>query len=139
MGMPRPLLVYDGSTEPLRAAAEAFERGSGDFRVVPLESDRIRAFLEAQFDDPPFALLVVEGDSVHVGDAAVERILEREGVPDAVADLFATAYPAVAGPFGRLVHGRAPTDRHETVALTDEARELLRPLRESHEIPVEEA
>lgn len=137
--MSRPLLVYDGSSEPLRAAARAFERGSDDFRVVRWESEPIQAFLAAQFDDPPFALLVVEGDSVHVGDAAVQRIFEREGVPDALAAPIAAAYPAVAGPFGRLVHGRAPADRHETVPLTDAAREHLRPLRESHDIPVEEA
>lgn len=131
--------MYDGSREPFRAAARAFERGSDGFRLARWESEPIQAFLAAQFDDPPFALLVVEGDSVHVGDAAVERVLEREGAPQALADLVAGAYPTVAGPFGRLVHGRAPADRHETVALTDEAREHLRPLRESHEIPVEEA
>jgi hypothetical protein len=135
----RSLLVYDGSAEPLRAAARAFERASEGVRLVRWESEPVQAFLRAQFDEAPFALLLVEGDSVHVGDAAVERILEREGTPEALADLVATVYPTVAGPFGRLVHGREPADRHETVRLTDAAREHLRPLRESHEIPVEEA
>ncbi len=136
--MSRTLLIYDGSRPAFRAIAEAVTGGPDGFRPVPWGDDRVQAFLAAQFDDRPFAFLVIEGDSVHVGDAAVERVLERYGA-DAVAPFARRLYPAAAGPFGRIVHGREPADRHGTVPLSEAAAEHLEPLRTSYEIPVEEA
>jgi len=76
---------------------------------------------------------------VHVGDAAVERLLERWGANERVATLARRLYPPAAAPFGRLVHGREPADRHGTYPLTEDAAAHLDPLRRSYEITVEEA
>jgi len=134
----RALLVYDGSTPAFRTLAEAVTGGVDGLRPVPWEDDRVQAFLAAQFDGRPFAFLLVEGDSVHVGDAAVERVLERYGA-DAVAPLAKRLYPSAAGPFGRIVHGREPADYHGTFEVTETAAEHLESLRRTYEIPVEEA
>ncbi len=135
--MSRPLLIYDGSRPAFRTLAEAVTGGADGLLPVPWGDDAVQAFLAAQFDARPFAFLLVEGESVHVGDAAVERVLERYGA-DGVARLARRVYPSVAGPFGRLVHGREPADRHGTFPLTEAAAEHLEPLRTAHEIPVEE-
>jgi hypothetical protein len=74
----RALLVYDDSTEWLRAVADLVARG-GDIRAVPWEAEAVQAFLDAQFDDRPFALLVIDDERVHVGKAAVEHLLDAYG------------------------------------------------------------
>jgi hypothetical protein len=135
----RPLLVYDGSSPLFRRAAAAFARCSGDLKPVPWQSDAVQAFLDAQFGSRPFAFVLVEGESVHVGRETVERVLRREGVGAPVAGLFGRLYPLVAAPFGRAVHGREPADLGGTFSLKPDAAVHLRPLRRGYSIPVEEA
>ena len=132
----RSLLVYDDSTEWLRAVADLVA-STGDLRAVPWETDAVQAFLDAQFDDRPFALLLIETDSVHVGKAAVERLLEQYGFEGELRDIIKRVYPPFSAPFGRLVHGQEPADLHGTFPLADGAAEHLDPLRQSVEIPVE--
>jgi hypothetical protein len=136
--MTRSLLVYDGSSRWFRAAAEAVTCRT-DLVPVPWESDAVGAFLEAQFGGRPFAFLLVEGDAVHVGRETVERVLRRRGVPATVAGALGGAYPRIAGPFGRAVHGRTPAELEGTFPLDPEARSHLEPLRSGYEVPVEEA
>lgn len=110
---------------------------STDLKLVPWQAPAVQSFLEAQFDERPFAFVLVDGDSVHVGEDAVERLSWRYGLPDSLATLLRGAYRPVAGPFGRVVHGREPADLHGTFPLTDEARAHLEPLRRSLSIPVD--
>lgn len=135
--MSRSLLVYDGSVEVLRATAEALTARAADLRAVAWDRPEVQAFLEAQFGDRPFALILVEDDTVHVGSATVRRVLEAQDLPEAVVDLFEEAYPAVSGPFGRLVHGREPADLDGSFPLAAAARPHVESLRRSHEVPVE--
>lgn len=135
--MNRSLLVYDGSNALFRAAAELLACRTDGLVPVPWGSERVQKFLEAQFDDRPFAFMLVDETSVHVGAASVDRVLRDRGVDPAVASLLERLYPPVAGPFGRAVHGREPADIHGSFPLADAAREHLDPLRRDHEIPVE--
>lgn len=133
--MSSPLLVYDGSKSAFRTLAEALAPRVAGLKPVPWGDDEVQAFLEAQFGDQPFSFLLVEGDEVHVGDAAVERLLERAGLTETVASLAGRAYPAAAGPMGRVIHGRVPADRHGTYPLTEAAAAHLEPLRRSYDDP----
>jgi hypothetical protein len=133
----RLLLVYDGSSPLFRAAAGLFTTDT-DLVPVPWEMPTVQSFLDAQFDDRPFAFLLVEEDVVHVGRGAVERALRARRAPDPLVEALGRAYPDIAGPVGRAVHGREPADIAGSFELTDAAREALAPLR-SHRIPVEEA
>jgi len=135
----RSLLVYDGSNALFRTAAEAATRCSSDLIAVPWQTDEIQAFLAAQFGSRPFAFVLVEGDSVHVGGDTVERLLRRRGVSTAVVRLLTGTYQTVADPFGRAVHGREPADIHGTFPLDDDARAHVDPLRRGYTIPVETA
>ena len=135
----RSLLVYDGSRPLFRAAAEAATRCSDEVRAVRWAADPVQAFLEAQFDDRPFVFVFVEGDSVHVGEETVARVLRRAGVSGAPVDAVKRAYAVGADPFGRLVHGRSVADVDGTFPLSAEAAAHLEGLREVDEIPVREA
>jgi len=137
--MTRSLLIYDGSNALFRAVAELLAGRADGLVPVAWGSEPVQAFLEAQFDDRPFAFILVDGSSVHVGEAAVDRMLRDRGVDPAVASALERLYPPVAAPFGRAVHGREPADLHGTFPLTDAARGHLEPLRQGYEIPVESA
>jgi hypothetical protein len=133
----RSILVYDDSTEWLRTAAGLVASAADDVRPVPWNADAVQAFLGAQFDDRPFALFLIETDTVYVGKAAVERLLQQYGIDGELAKVFKRLYPPFSAPFGRLVHGQTPDDLHGTFPLDAVASEHLAPLRESVEIPVE--
>lgn len=135
--MTRSLLIYDGSNALFRAAADLLTRRADGLVPVAWGSEPVQAFLEAQFGDRPFAFILVEESSVHVGESAVDRLLRDRGVDPAVASVLERLYPPVADPFGRAVHGREPADLHGTFPLTDAARAHLDPLRRAYEIPVE--
>jgi hypothetical protein len=133
------LLVYDGSNSVFRAAAEAATRRVDGIVAVRWGADPIQAFLEAQFDSRPFAFILVEGDSVHVGTETVGRVLSRMGLAAPLVAGLKRAYAAGGGPFGRLVHGRTVADLDGTFPLSAAAAAHLTDLRRVREIPVEEA
>lgn len=136
--MHRALLVYDGSHRLFRAAADAVAARADGLRPVPWESAPIQAFLDAQFGGRPFAFVLIEGDRVHVGSETVFRVLRRRGVAAPIARSLQRLYPVAAGPFGRVVHGRAPADVDGTFPLADAARAHVDPLRQAYDVPVEE-
>jgi hypothetical protein len=135
----RSLLIYDGSNSLFRAAAEAATGHSDDLLAVRWDAEPVQAFLEAQFDDHPFAFIVVDDDTVHAGTATVQWLLERGDVPDSIVDGLKRAYAAGGDPFGRLVHGRAVADVDGSFELVDEAAHHLDALRQVREIPVRAA
>jgi hypothetical protein len=139
LAVTRSLLVYDGSNAIFRAAADKVTRCSTDLVAVPWNTAEVQAFLRAQFGARPFAFVLVEDDTVHVGRDTVGRLLRRRGVPTSVERLLTRAYPAVANPFGRVVHGREPADIHGTFPLDEAAKTHLDPLRRARTIPVESA
>jgi hypothetical protein len=135
--MSQSLLVYDDRPAWLRAAVEALTRCSDDLKPAAWHSSEIQAFLDAQFDARPFALVLIEEDVVHVGSATVERVLRSRGVASSLTRALSRAYPAVAGPFGRVFHGREPAELHGTFPLDEAARVHVDPLRRGRTIPVE--
>ena len=137
--MKKSLLVYDGSNSVFRAAAEAATHRLDGVVAVRWDARPIQAFLEAQFDSRPFAFILVEGDSVHVGKETVGRILGRMGLAAPLVAGLKRAYAAGGVPFGRLVHGRTVADLDGTFPLSAEAAAHLTDLRQVREIPVREA
>ncbi|MFB6128097.1 MAG: hypothetical protein ABEJ79_12510 [Halolamina sp.] len=134
--MRRSLLIYDGSVAPFRAVAERFAARVEDLRVVEWDSERVQAFLQAQFDGRPFAFILVEGESVHVGGATISRLLRRRGAGEPTAELGRALYAATAAPFGRVVHGQEPADIDGTFSLTEAAADRLAPLRTVTDVDV---
>jgi hypothetical protein len=126
--VPPAVLLYDGRRRAFRAAADRLANCDDGLVVGRLESPSARRFLEAQFGGRPFAFVLVEGESVHVGSAAVRRLLRRRGAGP-TAGLAARAYPTLAPSFGRVVHGEEPADLDGTFPLADAARDPLATLR----------
>lgn len=137
--MKKSLLVYDGSNSLFRVVVEAVTRRSDEIMAVRWDSEPIQAFLEAQFDARPFAFILIEGNSVHVGEETVGRVLSRMGLADPLVDGLKRTYATGSVPFGRLVHGRTVADLDGTFPLSSEAEARLAHLRQVREIPVEEA
>ncbi|WP_299263662.1 hypothetical protein [Halorientalis sp.] len=135
--MKQSLLIYDGSNSLFRAAAEATTRRLDEVVAVRWSAEPVQAFLEAQFDDRPFAFILVEGDSVHVGEATVGRVLGLIGLADALVDGLKRAYAVGGAPVGRLVHGRTVADLDGTFPLSAAAATHLADLRQVREVPVE--
>ncbi|QHS18214.1 hypothetical protein GWK26_14220 [haloarchaeon 3A1-DGR] len=137
--MKQSLLVYDGSNPLFRVAVTAATRRSDDVVAVRWDSDPIQAFLEAQFDGRPFAFMLIEDDSVHVGAETVGRVLGRLGLADSLVDGLKRSYAAWGASVGRLIHGRTVADLDGTFPLSAAAAAHLTDLRQVREIPVEEA
>lgn len=134
--MTQSLLIYDGSNGVFRAAADAVSSRLDGIKLVPWQSGAIQQFLDAQFDGRPFAFILIDGDSVHVGADTIERVLEKRHVNRSLINFVTRTYPTAAAPFGRVVHGDEPADIHDTFPLTEDARTHVDPLRQSHDIPV---
>jgi len=135
----RSLVVYDGSNPVFRAAADRLAARADDVSAVPWAAPPVQAFLSAQFDDRPFALLAVDGDTVYVGDAAVEWLLERADATDPVVAAASCAYATGGAALGRVLHGRTVADLDGRFELDEAAAAHLASLRRTHEIPVREA
>lgn len=132
------VLIYDGRRRVFRTAARAVARQLDGVRPVAWGSDAAQSFLDAQFGERPFAFLLVDDEAVHAGGRTVARLLRDQGVDDRLAARLERLYGPVSGPFGRLVHGRAPADIEGTYPLTDAARDRLPRLRGGVDIPVVE-
>jgi hypothetical protein len=57
----RGVLIYDGERPSCSAAASALRR-VGNIGAIPRYDGPARAFLEAQFEDGPFALVFVDNE-----------------------------------------------------------------------------
>lgn len=119
------VLIYDGDCPFCSAASSALRRVDG-VGAVAWEAESAQAFLEAQFEDVPFALVFVDGeeDSVRVGRDAAAELCGRAGVPTLVQDIVGDNYESIADAV-RTVSGvdREPDPYHGSYDLSPTAHE----------------
>ncbi len=117
------ILLFDGDCPFCSAAATAM-RQLPDVGAVQWDDPAAQAFLEAQFDEAPFALFFVDGEAetVWAGEAAASELCERAGMPVLIQDVVGDNYEAVADAI-RTVSGleREPDPYHGEYPLADEA------------------
>lgn len=91
------VLIYDHDC-PFCSAASTAIRQLEDVGVVPWDDPASQAFLEAQFDDTPFALFFVdvEAETVWAGRAAASELCHRAGMPVLVQDIIDENYETIA-------------------------------------------
>lgn len=124
------VLIYDGDCPFCSAAATALRRipGAG---TVPWSSDHAQAFLAAQFEEVPFALVFAdrEADRVWIGRDAAREICGRAGMPVLVRDIVDDNYESLADAI-RTVTGvdGEPDPYHGTYPLAPEAASALEAL-----------
>lgn len=118
------VLVYDGDCPFCSAAATALRR-IDSVGAVAYSHAEVRAFLAAQFDDEPFALVFADyaGSTVYVGRDAAGELCERAGLPVLVQDVVGENYESLADAI-RTVTGvdREPDPYHGTYPMADDAR-----------------
>jgi len=124
------VLIYDGECPYCSVAATALERVD-DLGAISWYDGAAQAFLEAQFDATPFAMVLVDAESatVYAGRAAAEELTYRAGMPDLVGSLVRDNYDTIARVVGLAsARGRDPADVHEQYSLTDAGSELFQSL-----------
>lgn len=121
------VLVFDGDCPFCSAAASALRHVEGVGAVAHGDPGSA-AFLRAQFDDTPFALVLADyaDETVYVGRDAASELCERAGMPTLVRDVVGSNYESVADAV-RTVAGvdREPDPYHGTYPMAEEAAELF--------------
>jgi len=102
------VLIFDGECPLCSTAATALRR-LPNVGVIEWNSDVAQRFLAAQFGDPPFALVFVDGtaDQLWIGPAAASELCDRAGLPTLVQDIVASKFERV----GDAVRGVAGAKR----------------------------
>lgn len=127
------VLVHDGECAFCAAAATALRRLPA-VGAVEWSDPAARAFLAAQFGEPPFAVVFVDAAAgrVHLGREAAVELCGRAGVPALVRDVVDGAYERAADAVRTVVGAdREPDPYHDTVPLAEPAREPLEALLEA--------
>ncbi|WP_423745078.1 DCC1-like thiol-disulfide oxidoreductase family protein (plasmid) [Haladaptatus sp. SPP-AMP-3] len=121
----RAVLVFDGDCPFCSAAASALRRVRG-VGAVPWDDAAAQSFLEAQFDETPFALVLAEREEerVYVGRDAARELCERAGVPTLVGDIVGDNYESIADAI-RTVTGvdGDPDPYHGVHSMAEDARD----------------
>ncbi|RLM34661.1 DCC1-like thiol-disulfide oxidoreductase family protein [Haloarcula sp. Atlit-120R] len=126
------VLIYDGECPYCSVAAKALEQVD-DIGAISWYDESAQSFLTAQFDEPPFAMVLVDRPTrrVYAGRAAAEELAGRAGLPDLVGSLVRENYERIAHVVGLASgRGREPDDVHERYRLTGGARDWFDTLAE---------
>jgi len=129
------VLIYDGECPYCSIAAVALKR-LDDVVAVSWYDDPVEEFLDAQFGERPFAMILVDPDEgrVYAGRSAVEELADRAGTPGIVGSLVRDNYERIASAVGTLSgRGRDPADFHDTYPLEEAAAGFLPALRAAGE------
>lgn len=134
-----PVLIFDGDCPYCSVAAVALRRLEGVV-AVPWAADPVGPFLDAQFGERPFAMVLVDPAErrVYAGRAAAQELATRAGTPGIVGGLVRDNYDRIASAVGTLSgRDRDPADYHDAYALDDEAADLIAELRAAATEPPE--
>ncbi|ARS91431.1 DCC1-like thiol-disulfide oxidoreductase family protein [Natrarchaeobaculum aegyptiacum] len=113
------VLLYDGDC-PFCSASSTAVRQLETVGVVRWDDPTAQAFLEAQFDEVPFALIVADAEAgrIWAGRAAARELCNRAGMPVLVQDIVDDGYESAADAI-RTVSGVDPY--HDDYPLTGAA------------------
>ncbi|MFK5602352.1 MULTISPECIES: DCC1-like thiol-disulfide oxidoreductase family protein [Haloferax] len=129
------VLIYDGECAYCSVAASALKR-LDDVEAISWYDDAAQAFLDAQFADVPFAMVLVDRreDRVYAGRAAAKELTDRAGMPGLLGSLVRDNYDRIAKVVGVASgRGRDPDDVHSVYDLEPDAAALFAPLLDNAE------
>ncbi|ADQ67083.1 hypothetical protein C499_04973 [Halogeometricum borinquense DSM 11551] len=121
------VLVYDGECPYCSIAARAL-RELDNVGAISWYEDTAQAFLERQFGETPFAMLLVDRreECVYAGRSAAAELASRAGTPGIVSSLVRDNYLSIAKAVGVASgRGRDPADYHDTYPLDAGAADLF--------------
>ncbi len=117
------VLIFDAECPYCTVAASTLRR-IDNLQLIGWDDPMAQRFLEAQFEDVPFAMALIESGEgqVHMGRAAAARLAMRAGSPALMGTLVRTQYDRIAETVGRLSgRARAVDDVGGHYDLTDRA------------------
>lgn len=121
----RSVLIYDGECPYCSIAASAVRRLE-DVVLVSWYDAAAQSFLSAQFDEVPFAMVLVDvgEDRVYAGKSAAQELADRAGTPGLVGSLVRDNYERIAAAVGRASgRGREADPYHDQYPLEESAAE----------------
>ena len=121
------ILIFDGECPYCSVAARTLE-ALDTVGAISWYDDAAQAFLEAQFDETPFAMFLVDRrrERVYAGRSAAKELADRAGTPGIVGSLVRDNYDRIAKVVGAASgRGRDPDDYHEIYQLGDDTAGLF--------------
>ena len=121
----RSVLIYDGDCIYCSGAAKALRR-LGNVGSIPWEHEAAQRFLEDQFGEVPFAMILVDLDAevVYAGRSAAKEIADRAGMPSLASDIVSAEYDTISKVIGVASRReREPDDYHSVYDLRKRARD----------------
>ena len=115
------ILIFDGECPYCSVAARTLE-ALDTVGAISWYDDAAQTFLEAQFDETPFAMFLVDRrrERVYAGRSAAKELADRAGTPGIVGSLVRDNYDRIAKVVGAASgRGRDPDDYHEIYQLGD--------------------
>lgn len=120
------VLIYDGKCPFCSAASTALRRVRG-VGAIAWNDEPAQAFLEAQFEEVPFALVLVDSEEerVYAGRAAASELCDRAGMPVLIGDIVGENYESIADAIRSTAAGgdRDPDPYHDAYPLAPAAEE----------------
>ena len=121
------ILIFDGECPYCSVAARTLE-ALDTVGAISWYDDAAQTFLEAQFDETPFAMFLVDRrrERVYAGRSAAKELADRAGTPGIVGSLVRDNYDRIAKVVGAASgRGRDPDDYHEIYQLGDDTAGLF--------------
>lgn len=118
------LVIYDAECSYHDQLSSAFESADA-LKTVDINSSAVQEFLDTQFNWQPYAFMVVDGDTVYVGEYATEHLVTRLGVPGAVTQLAQSQASPVSTVVSTLVRRKDTDPIHGEFPLQPEANDYV--------------
>lgn len=132
----KKILIYDNNCKYCTITSSLIKQ-SDDIKVIPWDNDVTQKFLKAQFDEPPFAMAVVdiENKKILLGEDATASIPENDMIRR-LGRPIKNNYRKIADTIGVISGRNKSVDKYEgRYNLNDEATSYIEDLlRESKQI-----
>lgn len=128
------VLIYDDESTYKSGIAEAFKKAD-NIKVLDWNDDDVQEFLELQFGWKPRTMMVVDDDTVHVGENATEHLVGRIGVPKPVTKLAKSRAPPVSAVVSTLT-GSESDDINGEFPLDEEAEKIVDDFTSGTNVPI---
>lgn len=121
------IVLYDADCPYCTAATKAVRRVE-DLGAVSWDEPAAQSFLEAQFGETPFAVILIDtaAQRVYAGRTAASELASRAGLPELVSDIVESEFDRVESVVNKLGGHETEPDRfHGVFELTEAAESAL--------------
>lgn len=124
------IVLYDADCPYCSAATKAL-RHIDDLGAVSWDEAAAQSFLEAQFGETPFAIMLVDttDDRVYAGKSAARELARRAGLPDLLSEFVESEFDRIEAVVDKLGgHDEDVDEFHGEYELTEQGRDRFQEL-----------